>query len=40
MIKEVAIRYYGRTFYQESKKINFMDGVKAILTLFKYRFFK
>ena len=23
-----------------SKKIKFMDGIKAIITLFKYRFFK
>tara|TARA_B100000900_G_scaffold272898_2_gene233124 strand:+ start:4833 stop:5540 length:708 start_codon:yes stop_codon:yes gene_type:complete len=37
-IKEIPIRYNGRT-YEEGKKINFMDGVKAILTLFKYRFF-
>ena len=37
-IKEVAIRYNGRT-YEEGKKINFIDGFKAILTLFKYRFF-
>ncbi len=40
MIKEVAIKYYDKTTYQEGKKINFMDGVKAILNLFKYRFFK
>lgn len=38
-IEEVPIRYNGRT-YQEGKKINFMDGIKALLTLFKYRFFK
>tara|TARA_B110001450_G_C17636976_1_gene487595 strand:- start:114 stop:827 length:714 start_codon:yes stop_codon:yes gene_type:complete len=37
-IKEVPIRYNGRT-YEEGKKINFIDGFKAILTLFKYRFF-
>ena len=37
-IKEVPIKYNGRS-YDEGKKINFMDGVKAILTLFKYRFF-
>ena len=40
MIKEAAIGYYDKTSYQEGKKINFMDVVKAILTLFKYRFFK
>jgi len=39
MIKEVAIKYYDKTTYQEGKKINFMDGIKAILTLIKYRFF-
>ena len=38
-IQEVAIRYHGRT-YSEGKKIDFMDGIQAILTLFKYRFFK
>ena len=37
-IKEVPINYNGRD-YNEGKKINFVDGVKAILTLFKYRFF-
>lgn len=37
-IKEVPIRYSGRD-YQEGKKIRFIDGIKAILTLFKYRFF-
>ena len=38
-IKEVPIRYRGRT-YDEGKKINFTDGIEAILTLLKYRFFK
>ena len=37
-IKEVPIKYNGRS-YKEGKKINFIDGIKAILTLFKYRFF-
>ena len=37
-IKEIPIKYSGRG-YEEGKKINFMDGVKALLTLFKYRFF-
>ena len=37
-IKEVPIKYFGRS-YQEGKKISFVDGVKAILTLFRYRFF-
>ena len=37
-ITEVSIRYNGRS-YKEGKKIKFFDGLKAILTLFKYRFF-
>ena len=37
-IKEVPIKYKGRS-YREGKKINYMDGIKAIFTLFKYRFF-
>ena len=37
-IKEIPIKYFGRS-YEEGKKINFMDGIKAIITLFKYRFF-
>jgi len=37
-IKEVAINYRGRD-YEEGKKIRLIDGVKAIITLFKYRFF-
>ncbi len=37
-IKEVPIKYFGRT-YQEGKKITYVDGFKAIKTLFKYRFF-
>ncbi|MDC3120319.1 glycosyltransferase family 2 protein [Candidatus Pelagibacter sp.] len=37
-IREVPIKYNGRS-YEEGKKINFIDGLKAILTLFKYRFF-
>lgn len=38
-IKEIPIKYNGRN-YSEGKKIKFIDGVKAIITLFKYRFFK
>lgn len=38
-IKEVPIKYFGRN-YDEGKKIKFIDGVKAITTLLKYRFFK
>ena len=34
-IVEVPISYQGRT-YQEGKKINWKDGVKAILTIAKY----
>ena len=37
-IYEVGISYYGRT-YKEGKKITYVDGFKAIKTLFKYRFF-
>jgi dolichol-phosphate mannosyltransferase len=38
-IKEVPINYNGRN-YNEGKKIKIADGIKAIITLFKYRFFK
>ena len=38
-IEEVAISYIGRD-YDSGKKIKLIDGVKAINTLFKYRFFK
>ena len=37
-IKEVPIKYFGRS-YQEGKKISFVDGLKAVSTLFRYRFF-
>ena len=37
-IVEVEINYTGRT-YSEGKKIKFSDGIFAIITLFKYRFF-
>ena len=37
-INEVPINYTGRT-YDEGKKIVAADGLKAILTLIKYRFF-
>lgn len=36
-IKEVPIKYYPRDFSQ-GKKINWKDGIHAILTLIKYRF--
>jgi glycosyltransferase involved in cell wall biosynthesis len=35
---EVPISYNGRS-YQEGKKITFMDAIKAIFCIFKYRFF-
>ena len=37
-IVEVEINYTGRT-YSEGKKTKFLDGIFAIITLFKYRFF-
>jgi glycosyltransferase involved in cell wall biosynthesis len=36
-IYEVAISYYGRT-YAEGKKINWRDGVRALICIFKYNF--
>lgn len=36
-LKEVAISYFGRG-HNEGKKINWKDGIHAILTLIKYRF--
>ncbi len=38
-IKEISIKYKGRD-YNEGKKITYIDGFKAIITLFKYRFFR
>ncbi|MGB8706005.1 MAG: glycosyltransferase family 2 protein, partial [Gillisia sp.] len=38
-IYEVGISYYGRT-YNEGKKINWKDGVKAIYCVFRYNLFK
>ena len=35
-IYETGIRYYGRT-YQEGKKINWRDGLKALFYLIKFR---
>jgi hypothetical protein len=34
-IYEVGISYYGRT-YQEGKKINWKDGVRAVYVILKY----
>ncbi len=36
-IYEVPISYYGRT-YAEGKKINWRDGVRALVCIFKYNF--
>lgn len=38
-IKEVPIRYYPRSI-EEGKKLRLRDGLKAIGTLLKYRFWK
>lgn len=37
-IYEVGVAYYGRS-YEEGKKITWKDGVKAILTIIRFRFF-
>jgi glycosyltransferase involved in cell wall biosynthesis len=36
-IFEVGVAYYGRS-YEEGKKITWKDGVKAIMTIVKFRF--
>ena len=38
-IQEIEINYNGRT-YNEGKKIKAIDGLYAILTILKYKFFK
>jgi len=38
-IYEVGISYSGRT-YAEGKKITWRDGIKALLTIMRFRFFK
>lgn len=38
-IYEVPISYYGRT-YEEGKKINWKDGVRAIYAILKYNMFR
>ena len=38
-IYEVGISYYGRT-YDEGKKINWKDGVRALYCIVKYNLFK
>jgi hypothetical protein len=35
-IKEVPINYYGRD-YKDGKKIKFIDGIKAIIAIIKYK---
>ena len=37
-IYEVGISYYGRT-YEEGKKINWKDGLRAIYCIVKYNIF-
>ena len=37
-VKEVPIKYNGRTI-KEGKKINFYDAIRALITIFKYRYF-
>lgn len=38
-IYEVGIPYYGRT-YEDGKKINWKDGIRAIYCIFKYNLFR
>jgi len=38
-IKEVPISYRGRS-YSEGKKITYLDGIRAIYALFKYKFIR
>lgn len=38
-IYEIGISYYGRT-YEEGKKINWKDGVKAIYCILRYNIFR
>jgi hypothetical protein len=37
-VYETGISYYGRS-YEEGKKINWRDGLKAIYLIFKYGIF-
>jgi hypothetical protein len=37
-IYEVGVAYYGRS-YEEGKKITWVDGLKAILAIVRFRFF-
>jgi hypothetical protein len=38
-VYEVGISYYGRT-YEEGKKINWKDGVRAVYVILKYGLLK
>ena len=38
-IYEVGISYSGRTYYEEGKKINWKDDIRAIWCILKYNFF-
>ena len=38
-INEVPISYKGRS-YEEGKKISYIDGIQAIIALFKYKYLK
>jgi glycosyltransferase involved in cell wall biosynthesis len=38
VVYEVPISYYGRS-YEEGKKITWKDGVKAVFTILKYKWF-
>jgi glycosyltransferase involved in cell wall biosynthesis len=38
-IYEVGISYFGRT-YEEGKKINWKDGIRALYCIIKYNFFR
>ena len=35
-IYEVGINYNGRTYNEINKKINFIDGIKALYLIFLY----
>ena len=37
-IIDVPISYFGRN-YNQGKKISSIDGIRALITIFKYRFF-
>jgi hypothetical protein len=39
VVYEVGISYYGRT-YEQGKKIDWKDGVRALYCIFKYSLFR